>query len=101
MFTPQYTPLEMLKMVELIKWEEGREGGRAGGGRRREGRDGLEREGRKGREGDGRDGGKGEGRNKIGIYIYHNYKRTILYHSAYTILDINYKYVGLLRTSLD
>ena len=84
----------------------GRAGGRkGGGGRRREGRDGLEREGRKGREGegreDGRDGGKGEGRNKIGIYIYHNYKRTILYHSAYIILDINYKYVGLLRTSLD
>ena len=36
MFTPQYTPLEMLKMVELIKWEEGREGGRAGGRERGE-----------------------------------------------------------------
>ena len=83
--------------------EEGREGGRE-----REGRDGLEREGRKGREGgweggwEGRrEGGRGEGRNKIGIYIYHNYKRTILYHSAYIILYINDKYVGLLRTSLD
>ena len=44
--------------------------------------------------------GRGEGRNKIGIYIHHNYKRTILYHSAYIILYINDKYVGLLRTSL-
>ena len=67
-----------------------REGGEEGEGGRKEG-------GCEGR----REGGRGEGRNKIGIYIYHNYKRTILYHSAYIILYINYKYVGLLRTSLD
>ena len=69
MFTPQYTPLEMLKNGRTHAM-----GGRAGGRkcgreewREREGRDGLEREGGRagrgeGRE-DGRDGWKeGEGR---------------------------------------
>ena len=53
-----------------------------------------------GTEGRGERGGKKEDRD---LYIYHNnyYKRTILYHSAYIILYINYKYVGILRTSLD
>ena len=45
--------------------------------------------------------GEGDGRKKVGIYIYHNYKRTILYHSEFVILYINYKYVDILRTPLD
>ena len=50
----------------------------------------------------GTDGRRERGGNKedMDLYIYHNYKRTILYHSAYIILYINYKYVGILRTSL-
>ena len=72
----------MLQMVEFIKWEEGREGGEGG----REG-DGLEREGgeKKGREGRG---GKEEDRD---LYIYHNYKRTILYHSVFADSEFRFR----------
>ena len=68
-----------------------REGGEEGQGGEKGGRMG-------GTDGRRERGGKKE---DMDLYIYHNYKRTILYHSAYIILYINYKYVGILRTSLD
>ena len=58
--------------------------------------------GREGERGEGREG-RGEREKGGSRYLYIitiNYKRKILYHSVFVILYI-YKYVGLLRTSLN